>query len=55
MAALNVVERAEFGFIRDAVEISDSLLSQHVTTLEQAGYLRVSKQQAGREPGPGWA
>lgn len=48
MAALNVVERAEFGFIRDAVEISDSLLSQHVTTLEQAGYVRVSKQQAGR-------
>jgi DNA-binding MarR family transcriptional regulator len=48
MAALTAVERAEFGFIRDTVEISDSLLSQHVTTLEQAGYVLVSKHQAGR-------
>lgn len=48
MAALNAVERAEFGFIRDTVEISDSLLSQHITTLEQAGYVQVSKHQAGR-------
>ena len=28
--------------------ISDSLLSQHVTTLEAAGYVRVSKRQEGR-------
>jgi DNA-binding MarR family transcriptional regulator len=48
MAALYAVERAEFGFIRDTIEISDSLLSQHVTILEQAGYARVSKGQAGR-------
>ena len=27
--------------------ISDSLLSQHVTTLEAAGYVRVSKRQEG--------
>jgi DNA-binding MarR family transcriptional regulator len=48
MAALHAVERAEFGFIRDAIEISDSLLSQHITTLQQAGYADVSKRQAGR-------
>jgi DNA-binding MarR family transcriptional regulator len=48
MPALNAVERAEFGFIRDTVEISDSLLSQHVTTLQQAGYADVSKHQTGR-------
>lgn len=48
VAALSAVERAEFRFVRDTVEISDSLLSQHVTTLEQAGYVRVSKRQAGR-------
>lgn len=48
VAALSGVERAEFQFIRDTVEISDSLLSQHVTTLEQAGYVRVSKRKVGR-------
>lgn len=48
VAALSAVERAEFGFVRDAVEISDSLLSQHVTTLADAGYVRVQKKQAGR-------
>ncbi len=48
VAALHAVERAEFRFIRDTVEISDSLLSQHVTTLESAGYVQVSKRQAGR-------
>jgi DNA-binding MarR family transcriptional regulator len=48
VAALSAVERVEFRFVRDTVEISDSLLSQHVTTLEQAGYVRVSKRKAGR-------
>ena len=48
VATLSGVERAEFQFVRDTVEISDSLLSQHVTTLEQAGYVRVSKRKAGR-------
>ncbi|TDQ53098.1 winged helix-turn-helix domain-containing protein [Actinorugispora endophytica] len=48
VAALTSVERAEFGYIRDMVEISDSSLSQHVTTLEKAGYLKVVKTQAGR-------
>lgn len=48
IAALSAVERADFGYIRDAVEISDSSLSQHVTTLERAGYLKVAKGQAGR-------
>jgi len=48
VAALSAVERAEFRFVRDTVEISDSLLSQHVTTLSDAGYVRVSKRQEGR-------
>jgi DNA-binding MarR family transcriptional regulator len=48
VAALSAVERAEFGFIRDTVEVSDSLLSQHLTTLERAGYVKVTKRQVGR-------
>ncbi|HET6381294.1 MAG TPA: transcriptional regulator [candidate division Zixibacteria bacterium] len=48
MATLNAAERAEFRFVRDTVEISDSVLSQHITTLEEAGYVRVRKRQDGR-------
>lgn len=48
VTTLSAVERAEFSFVRDTVEISDSLLSQHVTTLERAGYVKVTKRQAGR-------
>ncbi|MDA3648397.1 transcriptional regulator [Saccharopolyspora indica] len=48
VAALSGVEQAEFRFIRDAVEVSDSTLSQHVAALEQAGYVKVTKARIGR-------
>lgn len=50
MAALLPADRVEFRFIRDTVEITDSVLSQHVTALEQAGYLTITKGQVGRRP-----
>jgi DNA-binding MarR family transcriptional regulator len=50
MAALMEADRAEFRFVRDTVEVTDSVLSQHVTTLEQKGYVQVTKGQAGRRP-----
>ncbi len=50
MAVLVAADKVEFRFIRDTVEISDSALSQHVTTLEKAGYVKVKKGQAGRRP-----
>jgi len=50
MAMLMAADKVEFRFIRDTVEITDSALSQHVTTLEQAGYVKVTKGQAGRRP-----
>jgi DNA-binding MarR family transcriptional regulator len=50
MAALMEADRAEFRFVRDTVEVTDSVLSQHVTTLEQNGYVKVTKGQAGRRP-----
>ncbi len=48
VATLLPLEQAEFGYVRDTVEVSDSSLSQHVTTLERAGYLKVDKARAGR-------
>jgi DNA-binding MarR family transcriptional regulator len=50
MAALLPADKVEFKFVRDTVEITDSVLSQHVTALEQAGYVKVTKGQVGRRP-----
>jgi len=48
MAALAGVDRAEFAFVRDTVEVSDSVLSKQVATLEAAGYVEVEKGRVGR-------
>lgn len=50
MAALAASERMEFQLLRDTVEISDSLLSKHIATLENAGYVLVTKGYAGKRP-----
>lgn len=50
VSALSAVEKAEFRAVREAVEVSDSLLSKQVALLEQAGYLEVRKGRAGRRP-----
>lgn len=34
----------EFGALRDELELSDSALSKHLKTLEQAGHVRLLKQ-----------
>ncbi len=50
MAALMAAERAEFAFVRDGVEVSDSALSKQVSILEDAGYVKVEKGAIGRRP-----
>ena len=50
VATLSSVDRAEFAFVRDTVEISDSVLSKQVTVLEQAGYVNVQKGYVGKRP-----
>jgi DNA-binding MarR family transcriptional regulator len=50
MAALSATEKAEFRFLRDTIEVSDSLLSKHIITLEEAGYVRVEKVFVGKRP-----
>jgi DNA-binding MarR family transcriptional regulator len=39
---------ADFGFVRDSIQLSDSALSKQIATLEQAGYVTVNKTGAGR-------
>lgn len=50
VSALSGVERAEFSEVRDAVEVSDSVLSKQVAALEAAGYVEVTKGRVGRRP-----
>ncbi len=40
---LSAVSEAEFGFVRDQVKVSDSVLSKHLAQLEDAGYVRLRK------------
>nr|WP_196792160.1 transcriptional regulator [Motilibacter deserti] len=42
-ALLAAAESAEFAVVREEVGVSDSVLSKHVRTLEEAGYVTVSK------------
>jgi len=50
MACLAEVAEAEFGFVRDTVEVSAATLSKQVTVLESAGYLSIRKGSVGRRP-----
>ncbi len=50
MAALRSADAVHFGLLRDTVEVSDSLLSKHLASLEAAGYIEVTKGYAGRRP-----
>lgn len=47
-ALLAAASKLEFSFVRDHVEVTDSMLSKQVSTLEQAGYVRVDKGFVGK-------
>lgn len=50
VAALAKVENAEFAAVRDAVEVSDSVLSKQAAQLEAAGYVAIKKGYVGKRP-----
>ena len=50
VATLAATEMAEFAFVRDTVEVSDSVLSKQVALLENAGHVAVLKGYAGKRP-----
>lgn len=50
MSALASAERVDFRFLRDLLEVSDSLLSKHMAHLEEAGYIEVIKGYHGKRP-----
>ncbi|GGI04180.1 winged helix-turn-helix domain-containing protein [Egicoccus halophilus] len=50
VAALADVDEAEFAAVRDAVEVSDSVLSKQAARLEEAGYVKLRKGYVGKRP-----
>lgn len=42
-AFLAATSTAEFGVLRDLLEVADSVLSKHLKVLQDAGYLTVDK------------
>ncbi|MFE5483133.1 winged helix-turn-helix domain-containing protein [Streptomyces sp. NPDC056527] len=50
VAALAPLDKAEFAFVRDLVEVTDSALSKQVAALEEGGLVSVDKGRVGRRP-----
>jgi len=50
LVSLDEGEKAEFGFLRDLLGLTDGNLSAHLQRLEEAGYLQVEKGFVGRRP-----
>jgi DNA-binding MarR family transcriptional regulator len=50
VACLAPLTEAEFGFVRDAVELTAPTLSKQVAVLEEAGYVSVRKGYVGKRP-----
>ncbi|MCD0448078.1 transcriptional regulator [Actinocorallia sp. API 0066] len=48
MSLLAAATEAEFSFVRDSVEVSDSVLSKHSAALESAGYVHIRKGHVGK-------
>ncbi|HEY8840390.1 MAG TPA: transcriptional regulator [Candidatus Dormibacteraeota bacterium] len=50
MALLAAASNVEFSFVRDHVEVTDSMLSKQMSALEEAGYVKVDKGHIGKRP-----
>ena len=50
VSALDEVDEAAFSQLRDAIEVSDSVLSKHATRLDEAGYVKNRKGYVGKRP-----
>jgi DNA-binding MarR family transcriptional regulator len=48
VALLAAARKVEFSFVRDHVEVSDSMLSKQVSALEQARFIKVDKGFVGK-------
>lgn len=50
MGSLHAVDEADFKSLKEAIGISDSVLSRHLSALEAAGYVHIKKGYVGKRP-----
>ena len=50
MALLMVNDRVDFNLLKTTLELTDGNLASHLSALESAGYITVSKQFIRRKP-----
>lgn len=50
VAFLSELDRAEFGLVRQSVEVTAPALSKQVSMLEEVGYVQVDKGYVGKRP-----
>jgi len=50
LAVLKEARRADFAYLRDALDLTDGNLSRHIRVLEEAGLVQVDKGFEGRRP-----
>jgi len=50
VAVLMDAKRADFRYLKDALDLTDGNLSRHLQILEQAGYVRITKGFEGKRP-----
>ena len=50
LAVLREARRADFAYLRDALELTDGNLSQHLRVLEEGGYIEIAKIFEGKKP-----
>lgn len=50
LTVLHETARAEFSFLRQALDLSDGNLSRHLTVLEDAGLVDIEKGYEGKRP-----
>jgi DNA-binding MarR family transcriptional regulator len=50
MAVLMANETVSFNELKEALDLTDGNLASHVSALEKAGYVAVSKQFVGKKP-----
>lgn len=50
IAVLVEARRADFAYLREALDLTDGNLSRHLQVLEGAGYVEIEKKFEGRRP-----
>ncbi|MBO3272661.1 winged helix-turn-helix domain-containing protein [Hymenobacter defluvii] len=50
MAVLMTTDSVSFNDLKEALDLTDGNLASHVSALEKAGYVTVSKQFVGKKP-----